>query len=954
MKNTFALWLLILILLPAALPARCGIVEGRVRLQADSSAVVWATVRLLRPDSALHRGTVTTDRGTFRLDGIRPGRYVLQVSYVGLRTQTLAVTLAADTTRLQVGTVWMPSGARELTEARVVGRVEEMEAIDDTLAYNAAAYRVPEGSALEELVKRLPGVEVGDDGSITVNGKRVTQFLVNGKDFFKGKTNVAMKNLPVDLVKRLKTYDKKSDYTEQTGIDDGEEETVMDVELKRELNESWVASANAGYATNDLYEGRLFVNRMTDYSRVSLVGNARNPNGTGHSENAGLDFNVANYKDRRDRRNAGSYSVGGSADFSRNHADRVTGGNSETYLTAGTGNAFSHRWNHQLSRSQNVSARLRAEWHPDTLTSLSVNPSLNYGTNRSGSLNRSAEFNADPYGLDNMTNPLDAAFADEPDAALRDILVNRTLRQNDNAGHNLSGSISLVASRRLSQKGRSVDVSASAGGGRSVNRSYNRSDIRYYRPEAERPQQFTDQFTDAPAHNWNYRLQAGWNEPLFTGGNLQLRYRYQRSHRQNDRSLFRLDSLPEWGAEHALGELPPPEVLQELIDLHNSRYTVTDEAAQTASVGFRWVNKKVRLNLDLDVRTRLNDLHFRRDDIDTALQRRWTHALPSVRFRYRFTRHEQLEVRYNTSASAPALTNLINISDNSDPQNISLGNPDLRASWTNNLTAYYNRYNVERRRGWNANLRYSQTARSISTAVLYDANTGVRTRRPQNINGNWNTGGGFSFNGSFGPEHRFRLNSSSDFSYNHSVGFIRTSAAQQSQKNTNRALNLNQRLSGTFRNEWLEVELNTRIRYNRSRNRLNPDTGNDTYHYGCGTRLQVRLPWRMTIETDASLQSRRGYDDPAMNTDEWVWNARISQNFFPKNAGTLTLRLRDILHQRTGISQNVSASGRSDSWNEQVYSYAMLQFTYRLNIFKGGAKGGRQPGRGGRARAAAR
>ena len=305
------------------------------------------------------------------------------------------------------------------------------------------------------------------------------------------------------------------------------------------------------------------------------------------------------------------------------------------------------------------------------------------------------------------------------------------------------------------------------------------------------------------------------------------------------------------------------------------------------------------------------------------------------RFRYRFSRHEQLELRYRTSVSAPGLASLLDVTDDSDPQRISTGNPSLRPSWTHRLTAGYNRYDPERQRGWNANLRFNRTARSISTAVAYDETTGVRTTRPENINGNWDAGAGLIVHSALGRERRFRLQSESHADCRNSVGFIRTQGQQASQKNTNRTLGLRQRLKGTYRNDWLEVELNARLNYRHSRNELNPATGYDTYHYDFGTRIQVRLPWCMTVETDASLQSRRGYDDRTMNTDELVWNARIAQNFLPKNAATLSLRLHDILRQRTGVSQRISASGRSDSWREQVYSYVMLQFTYRLNVFKG-------------------
>ena len=794
----------------------------------------------------------------------------------------------------------------------------------------------PRGRRSKKLIGRLPGVEVSDDGTVTVGGKRVTRFLVNGKDFFKGDPQVAMKNLPADMVRKVKTYDKQSDYTEQTGIDDGEEETVMDVQLKRELNESWVSRINAGYATHGLYEGRAFVNRLTDYSRLSFVGNVRNPNGTGRNEDAGFDFNVANYKDSRERRRAGSYGVSGSVRVARGRSDRTTGGNSETYLTAGSTGAFSNRWNRSRSRAVDWNARLRAEWHPDTLTSLSVEPSFSHRTSASGSLGRSAQFNADPYALSGAGNPLDAAFADPLEDGLAAILVNRQLRQRSGEWRTVSGGLDLVASRRLSRRGRSLEVSASASLNRTAGRAFNRSDIRYFQPGAAVPLRLTDQFADTPSERWAYRVQAGWNEPLFEGASLQLRYSYARGHNRNDRSIYRLDSLDGWSVAHTLGELPDGEVLQSLLDARNSRYTTTVDATHTASFGFRWVSRTVRINVGVDVRSRTSDMDYRRGRLDTVVARRWTHALPSARFRYRFSRHEQLELRYRTSVAAPGMTSLLGVTDDSDPQHISTGNPALRPSWTHRLTATYNRYDAGRQRGWNANLRYERTARSISTAVTYDEATGVRTTRPENIDGNWDAGAGLTFHSAFGRERRFRLQSESNADCRNSAGFIRTQGQQASQKNTNRTLGLRQRLKGTYRNDWLEVELNARLNYRHSRNELNPATGYDTYHYDFGTRIQVRLPWRMTVETDASLQSRRGYDDRTMNTDELVWNARIAQDFLPKNAATLSLRLHDILGQRTGVSQRVSASGRSDSWREQVYSYVMLQFTYRLNVFKGG------------------
>ena len=235
-------------------------------------------------------------------------------------------------------------------------------------------------------------------------------------------------------------------------------------------------------------------------------------------------------------------------------------------LTAGSTGAFSNRWNRSRSRAVDWNARLRAEWHPDTLTSLSVEPSFSHRTSASGSLGRSAQFNADPYALSGAGNPLDAAFADPPEDGLAAILVNRQLRQRSGEGRTVSGGLDLVASRRLSRRGRSLDVSASASLNRTAGRAFNRSDIRYFQPGAAVPLRLTDQFADTPSERWAYRVQAGWNEPLFEGASLQLRYSYARGHNRNDRSIYRLDSLDGWSVAHTLGELPDGEVLQSLLD----------------------------------------------------------------------------------------------------------------------------------------------------------------------------------------------------------------------------------------------------------------------------------------------------------------------------------------------------------------------------------------------------
>ena len=217
----------------AALAQQSRVIQGQVQNAQSKSIVEYASAVLLRADSSVVRGTTTDSVGAFSLVAPDKGRYILRVSYVGYNTAYTPIDItAASPDTIRLATIALQSTDNTLRTATVTGVAARVEQKEDTTMFNASAYRVPEGSSLEALVKQLPGVEVDDDGKITWNGKEVKELLVNGKDFFKGDTKVAMKNLPVELVNRIKAYDKASDYTELTGIDDGEETTVLDISTK--------------------------------------------------------------------------------------------------------------------------------------------------------------------------------------------------------------------------------------------------------------------------------------------------------------------------------------------------------------------------------------------------------------------------------------------------------------------------------------------------------------------------------------------------------------------------------------------------------------------------------------------------------------------------------------------------------------------------------------------------
>lgn len=912
-----------------------GIVKDKVTQQ----AVEMATIQLLKADSSFISGVNTTKTGSFSLSPARTGNYLIRVTFVGYKPSYHPAVISDKKKHVSVGTISLEQNEVLLQEATVVGKAAAVEMKEDTMSFNASAFKVEQGEMLEELVKKLPGVEISDNGTITINGKTVKEFRVNGKDFFKGKTDVAMKNLPVDLVKKIKTYEKKSDYTEQTGIDDGQEQTVMDVQLKKELNETWMSNLRLGAGSEGRYQNNLFVNRTTDRSRISLTGSANNSKGTSKSQHAGFDFSWDNGKKHNE---AKRLELGGYISVPHNSSHNENRRSSETFLS--TGSSFSNSWSENSSGSSGVSGSARVVWSPDTLTTLIFTPNFNLNSSSNNSSGRSATFNADPYKVPGITDPLEAIFAENINDSLRRIAVNRNDRVSMGHGREQSASTSFMLVRRMKKKGRNITFDGSLNYSNRENESFSISDIRYYQPDAKEPVRFSNQYTTSPSKNMGYATRLSYSEPIFKNGYLQAHYRYSYQYSDNDRSLYQLDSLDGWKTNiHPLGTLPEGDSLLQALDRRNSQYATYKNYNQEIGFSFRWTPKDFFLNLGLTARPEKTKMDYLKDKLDTTVVRNIFKITPNFHMSYRFSKTERIEIRYNGSSSQPSMTNLLDITDDSNPLYITKGNPGLKPSWTNHVNLSYNRYNIERQQGWNLNAGYSQTSNSISNSVIYNETTGVRTTKPENINGNWSTDAHLGFNSALGEKKSFNIYANTSFNYNNSVGYI-SNDQQNSVKNTTRSLSLGENLRGRYRNDWLELEVSGRINYQHARNELRPTGNLDTYDFRYGMEGEVSLPWKMKFSTDFSVNGRRGFSNSEMNRDECIWNLTVSQKFLKQNAATLSIRFYDILQQRSDIRRTVNAQERSDVQNYSIYSYFMVRFTYRLNIFNGKIGGGEGKG----------
>jgi hypothetical protein len=385
-----------------------------------------------------------------------------------------------------------------------------------------------------------------------------------------------------------------------------------------------------------------------------------------------------------------------------------------------------------------------------------------------------------------------------------------------------------------------------------------------------------------------------------------------------------------------------------LFDDRLSQFSEYENFNHTITLQFRRVRESYNLNVGVDAlpqRTVLNYKYMGTKYPET--ERKVFNITPTLNFRYNFDKMTQLQVTYRGNTSQPSMTNLLNITDDSDPLNIRKGNPGLKPSFSNNLRLFFNTYNAEAQRGIFTHLNFSMTNNSVANLVEYDEATGVTTTTPQNIDGNWNVFGMFGINTALDEGKFFTLSSYTNANYSNNVGYYFDRMVNESVKSKTKNLGLSQRLELGYRNDWFEASINGNVNYNHSRNNVVKNNDLDTWNFSYGADMNIRLPWGTTIATDISQNSRRGYAQANMNTDELLWNAQISHSFLRGNALTIALEVNDILGEQSNISRVVNAMSSSDTRTNSIYQYGMLRCIYKLNIFGGKIGGQSNEGMGG-------
>ena len=885
-----------------------GFIEG-----GNERLVSATTVVLNKADSTLVSFGLSNNEGFFLINDLEPDLYVLQVTYLGFEQYSREFEIIDGDIDFEV--ISLTTNTQLIDEVEIKGEHVPLMMNKDTLEYNAAAFQTQPNEVVEDLLKKMPGIEVESDGSIKAQGEDVESVLVDGKKFFGEDPKIATRNLPADAVETVQVFDKKSDMAEFSGIDDGERIKTINLELKADRKNGHFGSAEAGYGTDERYKGRLSLNRFNPITQMSLIGNFNNVNEQG--------FTVGDY-----------VSFMGGFGRGRNGRNPVSifDGLSNGFVTTNAGGV---NINHDFSNKAELSFNYFLN---------SVTNDISSTTVRENFLEGNQNFFENDIATQNSTNHnhrINTVFDLEIDSS-QNIKLTSGLVYND--GSLLSGSMASVTASDFVQNstesiydtnGDNFDLSFSALYRKkfgtvkkrilTLEGSYNNStndliadldsDNRIFEDENLIEQIFLLQNIISKNDLNSYRVTASFVEPLSFGRYLE--FKYQRQNFNNDVVSDYFDIVG--GVENLNDELSNAYVRDYFFDRYSTALHVnTDKSQLTLEAAFQ--NSQLEGDLIYD---------------DVLIEKDVFRFVPRISWRYELNQSQNLRLRYTTNVNVPSLQQLQPIADNSNPLDIYIGNPNLIPEYNHRLRLNYFKYDQFNFQSFYAFLNLSYTKNQITNASSVDMNF-VQITTPTNVDYDFSS----SLSAEFASPIRF-LNLRT--SLRNRVGYARGFAFVNMRESETERINGNVRLTFENRNkDLLDWRFGGSYQYNinnfseSSRNSFNYASqklfGEITYNY--------KNNFAIATEIDVNFYSAEEFGE---QTTIPIWKASLSKYFFKDQKGELKLSVFDILNKNQGISRTQAYNYIENQEIISLGQYYMLSFRYALRGNSNeGASGGRR------------
>ena len=916
-----------------------GSIIGSLVDEKDNTPVELASIRLLKAnDSTFVNGTHSDEKGAFFLQEIVAGRYLVHVTYIGYKDIFQPVTVRASQTA-NLGKLLLGQSDVALQEAIVIGKAAEIVVRGDTIEYNADSYKTPENSVLEDLLKRLPGAEVDKDGKITINGKEIKKILVEGKEFFSEDPTVASKNLPANMVKKVQVVDRKSDMARITGFDDGDEETIINLTVQEGMRKGTMINAMAGIGHDvpengdTRYEASAVMNRMTDDTRYTLMMGTNNTNNLGAADMGRQRFGgmrgmfrgsggineSSNVAFGLNKEFSPHFSLNGDAMYNTIDNKAQNEVETETFINQNL-DWLERQITNTEEISENFGVNMRMEWKPDTLNTFIFRPNFRY------------------YKRESYENQLFEGF-ESSGGILGDTLYTG-LANSKNYGEGKNGGGTIDVAHKFRKPGRVFSVSLTG----SYNESFSQGNSfwikniwekdTYGRNELDRDSTI-NQRSENDNTTVSYRIFASYVEPIGRNNFLQFAYRYSRSNTENVNSTY--DLLDN----------------EFVLNGNQSRSTSRNVTEQRFSLKFKAVREKYNytIGFNADPSYSLNETlqpysqdlitvlspHDNRlpnamgDSIISSIEQKATNYSPELNFNYLFGRRSNLRIDYMGSLNQPSAKQLADFDDYSDPMNVVTGNPDLKPSYSNRITARFQKSVPESQLFYNVEAQGNFSFNDIVTRTSINPMYRSRYTTYENVNGNWNVRLRGIVNTPL-KNKKFSVGDFAMFFYNHANGFI------NGRENTTKNFSLSNRANANYRSNLFDFGINASISYQNVVNELQPENNRRTYDWGLGAATAWYLPSNITLDSDIEWSDRSGYSSN-FNTSQIIWNASLAKQLFNKKygSGTLKLKIYDILQERKSLNYTVGNGYTQNRISTTLPSFFMCSFIYRVNIFPSGS-----------------
>ncbi|MCZ4224418.1 outer membrane beta-barrel protein [Pedobacter rhodius] len=890
-----------------------GAVNGRVINAKDKKPVDYATiaVKSLKDSSVVASGQSNPD-GTFSFKNIPAGNYRIIAAFLGLKTTSKNVTVAKAA--VNVGDISMADDGLDLNTVNVTGQVPTVVVKKDTLEYDAKSVKVRENAVVEDVLKKLPGVEVAKDGSIKAGGETVTKVKVDGKEFFGSDPLLATKNLPADMVDKIQVIDELSEQAQFTGIDDGTRNKILNITTKAGMKKGYFGNSTVGYGTNDRYDASLNVNKFDNDQQFSFIGQFNNVNkqnfGGGNGQGngfggggnggrgggggtsaagggitttnaAGLNFGDT-YKD--------GTQIQGSYFFNKSSVFNEQTSNTQTLL----GNTSQNVNNYLNSNSDKTNHRLNfmIDTKLDSSTSIKIQPNIAYTENSGLSLNNYVRNNVIATGTSNTIGNQNYTTNNSTPVINNNILVRK----------------------KFKRRGRTLSLNVNT----AINDS-NSDNINYILENSTingvNSQKLTNQLNDLNTHNITNTTRVVYTEPLSKTTSLELNYQNGINNSTSDRNVLNFNTLT--------GNF---DIVDNTYSNHYENQTLTNAGGLSYTVN----QKKYNWNIGVAAQ----QTHRENTNLTTGVvfTQNFVNLTPSAQFRYNFSNSKRLNINYRGTTQQPTIDQIQPIPDNTNTQSVIIGNPNLKPAFNNTLSVRYNNFAFAKMRFFAVFLNLTQTFNAFASSQSAitnpaDINYGKIASQYINVDGNYSGNANIILGQPIIPNNKLNLNASLNGTY--SKGTNVTSGLENITNNWS--------LTNTYKfvTNLDKLDLTAGVSGSITRATYSATPNSNTRFYTVNPSFDISYLFpgniRLAVDLDYVSNTGRGAD---YNTQYTLVNSYISRQFF-KNRGTFKIAVNDALNQNQGISRTATANTITDLNYNVLKRYYMFSFTYSLTRIGG-------------------